>query len=96
MKLKDLFVDSFRWIQHDWAQSEEGAHCSFDHPNAVRFCLVGGINKCYPDINSQRSIRVKIEKYIDNLESSAPIMVWNDSSDRTFQDILDLINKLDI
>lgn len=91
MKLKELFTSPDKWTQGAEAKDKKGNIIPVFHPNAVSFCLMGGIHRCYNTFAEELDIINKISKHINIC-----IMFWNDDSTRTFEDIVKLVNDLDI
>lgn len=90
MKVKELFTDESRWIQHYVAKDVYGRPCSVTG-NAASFCLLGAVSRCYVN-DDWRRVMDKIKLHI-MVES---ITVWNDSPERTFEEVKKLVNELDI
>lgn len=99
VKIKDLYDTPDKWTKGALARDKNGAHImeygiddevqQVNHPNAVCWCLTGAILKCYPD--NYGEIRAKVRNY-----TNGGIWTWNDLEGTTFQDIRELVEKLDI
>ncbi len=90
MKIKELLNSSDKWIQKDYARNAQDKPVSFFDESACKFCLVGAMYHCY-GLNS-RSIIDRIDSYLGGVS----IPEWNDSRVRKFEDVQELVNKLDI
>lgn len=103
MKVKDIFTSPDRWLKGAWAtkpniQYIEGELVSSNDANATCFCLVGAIRHCYRrgDIWTEYSNVVKMVMTELKVESETAVINWNDDKGRVFNDVKDLVNKLDI
>ncbi len=47
MTLQELFADESRWTKGQFAKTKTGIQTSAFDPNAVCWCLAGGVAKCY-------------------------------------------------
>ena len=47
MKLKDLINDRSKWTKGKFARDKDSKECLINSPNAVKFCIIGGLTKCY-------------------------------------------------
>ena len=92
MKVLELFSDPSTWVQGAYAANKEGIPLPIHDPFSVSFCLVGAISKCYKrDTKEFVEVEAKVLA-----ELGSPISYWNDEPGRTFQEVLDLVTKLDI
>jgi len=57
MTIQELLTDETKWTQSAYARLASGEPCSSVHPEAVCWCLIGAVNRCYggPDILSASS-----------------------------------------
>lgn len=60
MKVKELLADRFRWTHKCMARDKWGHSVAVDSPRAVKFCLMGAVDKCYPEWEENRAVRKKI------------------------------------
>jgi hypothetical protein len=98
MKLKELLSSPDKWIQGHYALDAEGDVIDAQDPDAVCFCLQGAIRRCYNDgkepyrfTDEYKGVKSRILH-----EIGEPITTWNDAPERTFEDIKQLVEKLDI
>lgn len=91
MKVKDLLTYESNWVKGVYAKTAEGRNASYCDPDAIRFCLLGAINRCYPPLGK----REVVNRVVDQLSGRA-IAEWNDDQSTTFTDVRNLVEKLDI
>ena len=95
MKIKELFSDRSKWIQHDMSVDYRRRFTAPNSNDACCWCLVGAIIKCYPeDLIQQGRVMERIRLKIGN--DYGPIYKWNDAIGRTFEDVKQLVEELDI
>lgn len=91
MKLKDFFKSENNWYQGSWGPDEHTMRFIEEGEEDLDcLCLFGALRYCY-NIEQQPKIFAKIEKTIGR-----DMVRWNDDPKTTFQDVQDLVNKLDI
>ncbi len=93
MKIKELLTES-NWIQGAEAETSKGLKCYANNPDATCFCLYGAIIKCYGDNKLDVYEKIIEELYLPNYYGN--VIHWNDAPERNFNDIKNLIEKLDI
>ena len=59
------------------------------HAASGATCFVGGIDKCYPQMTSHQYLKLKRELGLDMITS------WNDSKDRTFEEVQVMAARFD-
>ena len=95
MKVRELLTDESKWTKGWNARTTDYSPVTYDHHDASCWCLLGAIYKCHcypPPILSL--IRKELE--INPQWSNTDITSWNDSEDRTFEEVKELVEKLDI
>lgn len=90
MKIKELLTDETKWTQFAVARDALGGRVHANDPTACKWCLLGAIAHCYPGSFVGDKVRSTIEYHVLN------ISIWNDAHWRTFQDVKELIERLDI
>ena len=90
MKIKELLSSPDKWCKKSYARKKDGSSTFPFENDAVSFCLWGAIIRCY-EINHQQIIKEKIRQ-----EIVRDIAVWNDDCETTFEDVKELVEKLDI
>ncbi len=110
MKVKELLKKESKWTQCHFAENKQGFDCSPKSPNAAKFCLVGAVQKCYPERNDRRKIYRKLHSYLqsnDDFMLSCGYGDFKSYNDNTliysfnddfakFPQVKNLVNKLDI
>ena len=91
MKVKDLLTDESKWVKGAYARTAEGRRAGSCESDAVRFCLLGAITRCYPNAGFGEVLN----RVVDQLPGRA-IAEWNDDQSTTFTDVRNLVEKLDI
>jgi hypothetical protein len=82
MKIREYFDRPSRWIK--------GREKQYDENNReYKYCLLGAIEQFYENSSD-------ITKKVRETILCASITEWNDAQRRTFDEIVDLVNKLDI
>ena len=100
MKVKDLLDKEEKWIKGSYSKhalvestTPKGDKIMLPYGPAIGWCLLGAIGQCYGLAPS--TIRAKVEAEIRGVYNTA-IVEWNDAPERTFADIRQLVEKLDI
>ena len=98
MKLLELFDSEKKWIKGDDAQNKDGGSLyDVKDKNAVKWCLVGGLYKCYKvgskifDRNENKLVKVIAEDY-----KYGCIIDFNDAKETTWSDIKKVLKKAGI
>ncbi len=91
MKVQELLDKPEKWTQNAYARDEIRRSVHYEDPFAVCFCLIGAVRKCYPIILEREAIEAEIDS-----ELKCWGFNWNDAPERTFEDIKNLVEKLDI
>ena len=103
MNVEELLSSPERWTQGTMARSAGGGRVSPHSGYAVAWCLVGAIKRCYTDptpaINKvARSLRdrevVQPDGWIET--NITTVLWWNDHRERTWQDVIRLVKRLEI
>lgn len=91
MKIHE-FISEANWTQKALCRDQSGAQHHWPHGSTIcQWCLGGMIIKCYPRIDDQQRIFDLISNKIGMV-----IHRWNDSPDRTWEDVRALAQELDI
>jgi len=100
MKIKELFSDESKWIQGYSALDVKGRPVSRLDRSACKYCLSAAAWICYTNHCELLNVYQKIENYLKNIGYTGlthnSIVVFNDNSKTTFNDIQLLVNTLDI
>jgi hypothetical protein len=92
MKTYELLNSPDKWCKGANALSESGASVNDSSPGACKWCVNGALRKCYPTIDERSPLYNKIWLETNGLF----IAEWNDAPERTWQEVHDLLVKLDI
>lgn len=90
MKIKELFLDKSKWTKGALFRNEKGEAVSMCS-KATKYCLAGVIQQCYTNRIERWDIEKKIEK-----EIGCYVVSWNDDPERTFEEVKELVERLDI
>lgn len=96
MKVKELFSSAGTWVQFTYAKSNKGNIVMPTAKSAVCWCLTGAIKKCYTGLLIKDEIFEKVRRELKKNHDRTSIVGWNDDSKRTFVDVKNLVEKLDI
>ncbi len=91
MKVKDLITSRSRWCKGYFAKDRLGNEVNPDSPFAARFCLVGGLTRCYPDLKKRAAAVRKLKRILFPVS----ISVFNDEV-ATFPDIQRVLRKANV
>lgn len=94
MKVHELLSDPSKWTQEAAARDITGEWVSPPSATAVCYCSLGAIEKCYP--NDYYRMRRKLEKYLEENYGDHRVVRWNDDSERTYEEVLQVFKTLDI
>ncbi len=92
MKIQDLLTSESTWTQGVNARDIDGNEVDEYNSNAVCWCLSAAIEICYFGSDKFYEFREQIAKDL-KVEF---IHLWNDEEKRTFKDVRNLIEELDI
>ena len=83
MKVKDFLTEK-NWTKQVYVRVSSTGR---------KYCLVGAIRFCYPEMN--HDIVQKVNDYL-LIHYKEYAVVWNDQPEREFKEVKELINILDI
>ena len=92
--LQELFADESRWIQKAYARSKHNRKTRIHSKRAVKWCLLGGVNKIYYR-NNLEEIQRRIHIYIIQ-KGYYNILDFNDNPHTTITDIQKLVADLNV
>lgn len=90
MKVSELLTDETKWCQGCHARDQRGHEVRWNSPDACCWCLLGALNLCY----AHRKLKVAYS-VVRHLRGVG-VAEWNDASERTFEDVRQLIVEMDI
>lgn len=101
----ELLSDPSRWIKGETAKMENGMYCSSQHPDAVRFCLAGAIERIYGmplhnyhyDEARQKLIKVFDKKgFLPQDHNYYDYIYVNDDPDFTYAQMIECVRQAGI
>lgn len=102
MKVRELYTDESKWTQGAFARTKYGSGCPRIRPEACCFCLLGAVLNCYPNKEQQIPILEKLTQKV-NPEGTGTcwfksnfVIEWNDHPTRSFTEVKELVDELDI
>lgn len=91
MKVKDLLTNETKWTTDYAARNMIGNEVSYKDPSACCWCMIGAIQRCYgPSV--AEDIMIKVRTHL----GTRFITHWNDDPIRSFQDVRNLVETLNI
>lgn len=89
MKAHELLADRKNWTQGAYALNGEGFITLPRDKDAVCWCMVGAIAKCYPDFNERKAAKCKVLNFL-----SGSIVEFNDN--HTHEEVLAVLKEADV
>lgn len=97
MKIHELLSDRTKWTQGCAARDEKGNQAYIESKDAVCFCLVGALDRCYGRMTEERFLAAnKIKERVKAKNGYATIPEYNDAPTRTYEQVLQLVKELDV
>lgn len=90
MKIRELLSAPSRWIKRDLARDVDGNQVHPIAAESVCWCLIGAVVRCYRE-SEQVAIIKKIQAGVGMFGSD-----WQDAPERTFEEVRQLVEELDI
>ena len=89
MKAYELLNDKSKWCQGQAAMTASGDSVGVHSAWAVRWSLMGALGRCYEFTcwGKKEDIERRLGSDVDN---------WNDAEERTYEDVIGLLKRLDI
>ena len=91
MKIRELLSDETKWTKGAFARTKDDVEIHSVSSYAVRWCLLGAMNKCYRD-----RAPLVMKSVEATCGGSMNLVEWNDAPERTFAEVKALVDKLDI
>lgn len=88
MKAYELLDTEDKWRQGWFASDKNGKDVNSRNENAVKWCVVGAINRCYGGGSEE------FYKLAQNIRQNPAN--WNDNLRRTYKEVYDKLKELDI
>ena len=95
MKAYELLNSEDKWTQHSYAVDELGCDCQSSLKEAVKWCAIGALRKCYNyDPNFYNSDYEEVYMKLFHSIKNTNITRWNDSN--PYQTVYNKLKELDI
>ncbi len=94
MKVKELLSNESKWTQKAVARDKDNNWCYPYAETAAKWCLVGAIQKCYP--NDTIRIKTLLLNLIHKSFEYHGLENFNDNRRRKFEDIKQLVERADV
>ncbi len=91
MKIRELLNSPEKWTQGASAKDSRGFGVPARSPYARQWCLMGALDICYPEVKDAVHVQNRIALI---LGTSA--IDWNDTPDRKFEEVKELVDKLNV
>lgn len=96
MKIHELYSDESKWCRGASAITISGNPTHSASPEAVAWCLIGAVNKCYRENLEKEEIFNRIVEKIHEKHGINGILNFNDKFTNTFEQIKELVTELDV
>lgn len=97
--VQELLSDPARWARCQVAANKAGETVCANHPEAVRWCVLGAVEKVYgfEDLPKVKHIKGRLRAAVAEM-FGCPRQVsdWNDDYSRTHEEVLALVTQLNI
>lgn len=93
MKVSELLNTPEKWTQQAMARNEDKYSVGLDSSKAVAWCLYGALLKCYPETDDDFFAAKSRLNYILDISK---ILDWNDRSDTTYADVMQVVELADV
>lgn len=88
MKIRELLSDESKWTKGVASRDSNGNEVPYSSLLATCWCLLGACCRCYDD--DFLAVRDKIQSEITWMPT------WNDAPERTFKEVKELVDRLDV
>lgn len=94
MKAYELLDSPEKWTQGHFGKTAAGVGVFGRHADAVCWCLLGALQRCYHDSGSvnEMAIRARLRSWLE----TNSIISWNDAPERTYDEVISVLKELDI
>lgn len=89
-RVANLLAHPERWTKQTLARDKNGRAVWFLGEEACCWCLSGAISKCYPNVEDRNRVRKMVEREVGY------ILGWNDTFERTHEEVHSLCVRLGI
>ncbi len=97
MKVAELLSSPANWTQESFARNCDGEAVDYNSSDAVQFCLMGAVMRCYRDRENPFPCRDAMDKIADRLGDKTcwgKVSEFNDKS--SYDEVMNLVKELDI
>jgi hypothetical protein len=97
MKVKELLSDASKWTNGTFARNANDVPTWEHGKDACKWCLLGAIAFCYPNSTYHFRILNKVRDIISrDYNGLINIGIFNDDSNRTFEQIRSILEEADV
>jgi hypothetical protein len=93
MKIRELLTDESKWCKNVTARDINGNPINGDSEDAACWCLGEAFDVCY---KGQEQSVVTEAWYRIYAATGIPFCRWNDAPERTFKEVKELVDRLDV
>jgi len=93
MKISTLLKSPGNWTQGFFARDKFNNPVNSNNPGAVKFCLVGAMRICYPDLEKRQDALDKLTRALPRRYKRSGVVLFNDARTRKFSDIQRLVRR---
>ncbi len=87
----ELLINPKRWTKGPFARDADGKTCDPRSDQAVSWCLVGALLRCYPSSEDPVAFYRAVDKVIAKLPKGRFPAEWNDDPARTHAEVLEAV-----
>lgn len=92
-KAWELLDSPNKWTQGACARDASGAPVMVNDPNAVCWCPMGAMIKCYP---APLTGHVMVAPWRKLQEAVGNVPQWNDTNGRTYEEVFAVLRRVDV
>jgi len=92
MKIRELLSDESKWCKGAIARAVSGFEVKPESEDAVCWCIGGAFELCYK--HNREEARSTLDKLVK--ETGDMLHAWNDAPERTFKEVKELVDRLDV
>ena len=92
MTVKELLSGPEKWTQGSSARDPSGKSWHVEYEHACCWCLWGAIRFCYPNIYQAAQIEERVRQVL----LIGSIVDWNDAPERTYEEVMAVVEKAGI
>lgn len=96
MKLLELLTDESKWAKHSYAVDACGVPVDVLDPRATKWCLIGGVTRCYSETSEGEKAELKIQRVLEQHYGTRHIVAWQDDPATTFEMVRQLLEEANV